>query len=133
MALTDVAIRGAKAKDKPYKLGDADGLFLLVQHSGGKLWRFKYRWLGKEKKLTIGKYPEVSLSEARKRRDEARKLLAAGKNPGKRRSARNCAPSSRTPIRSRRSPPSIATSASGMASGLGHLPRPSAANICCPC
>ncbi|GMM61497.1 tyrosine-type recombinase/integrase [Novosphingobium pituita] len=82
MALTDVAIRGAKAKGKPYKLGDADGLFLLVQPSGGKLWRLKYRWLGKEKKLVLGKYPEVSLSEARKRRDEARKLLAAGKNPG---------------------------------------------------
>jgi integrase len=82
MALTDVAIRGAKAKGKPYKLGDADGLFLLVQPSGGKLWRLKYRWLGKEKKLVLGKYPEVSLSEARKRRDEARKQLAAGKNPG---------------------------------------------------
>lgn len=81
MALTDFAIRAAKAKDKPYKLGDTLGLFLLVQPKGGKLWRLKYRVDGKEQKLGLGTYPEVSLSEARKRRDEARQQLAAGKNP----------------------------------------------------
>ncbi|WP_298194344.1 integrase arm-type DNA-binding domain-containing protein [Novosphingobium sp.] len=81
MALTDFAIRAAKAKDKPYKLGDTLGLFLLVQPTGGKLWRFKYRVDGREQKLTIGTYPEVNLSAARKRRDEARQQLAAGKNP----------------------------------------------------
>lgn len=81
MALTDVAIRNAKPKPKPYKMGDAGGLFLLVQPSGGKLWRLKYRIAGREKKLAIGIYPDVSLSEARRRRDEARELIAAGKDP----------------------------------------------------
>ena len=81
MALTDFAIRAAKAKDKPYKLGDTLGLFLLVQPKGGKLWRLKYRVDGKEQKLGLGTYPEVSLSEARKHRDEARQQLTAGKNP----------------------------------------------------
>lgn len=58
MALTDTSIRNAKAKDKPYKLGDSGGLFLLVQPSGGKLWRFKYRVDGREKKLGLGTYPD---------------------------------------------------------------------------
>ncbi len=83
MALTDVAIKNAKAREKPYKMGDAGGLFLLVQPSGGKLWRLKYRVDGREKKLGIGTYPEVSLAEARKRRDDARELLAAGKDPSR--------------------------------------------------
>lgn len=81
MALTDVAIKNAKPRAKPYKLGDAGGLFLLIQPSGGKLWRLKYRVDGREKKLAIGTYPEVSLAEARKRRDDARELLAGGKDP----------------------------------------------------
>lgn len=67
MALTDIAIRNAKPRAKPYKIGDALGLFLLVQPTGGKLWRLKYRVDGKEKKLAIGTYPEVSLGEARRR------------------------------------------------------------------
>ncbi|WP_374527274.1 tyrosine-type recombinase/integrase [Novosphingobium sp.] len=83
MALTDTAIKNAKAKPKPYKLGDAQGLFLLVQPSGGKLWRLKYRVNGKEKKLALGTYPEVTLAEARKRRDKAREQLAEGKDPGR--------------------------------------------------
>lgn len=61
MALTDTAIRNAKSREKPYKLGDSLGLFLLVQPSGGKLWRMKYRINGREKKLGIGTYPEVVL------------------------------------------------------------------------
>ena len=81
MALTDVAIRNAKPKEKPYKLGDALGLYLLVQPTGGKLWRLKYRVAGKEKKLGLGIYPDVSLAEARKRRDDARETVAAGKDP----------------------------------------------------
>jgi len=85
MALTDVAIRNAKARSKPYKLGDALGLFLLVQPTGGKLWRLKYRVDGREKKLAIGTYPDTSLSEARKRRDDARELVAAGKDPSRER------------------------------------------------
>ncbi len=82
MALTDVAIRSAKAKDKPYNLDDTQGLLLLVQPTGAKLWRLKYRVGGREQKLSLGAYPEVGLSEARKRRDKARQLLAAGKDPG---------------------------------------------------
>jgi len=83
MALTDVAIRNAKPKSKPYKMGDALGLFLLVQPTGGKLWRLKYRVDGKEKKLGLGTYPKVSLSDARKRRDDARETVAAGKDPSR--------------------------------------------------
>ncbi len=82
MALTDTAIKNAKPKDKPYKMGDTGGLFLLVQPSGGKLWRLKYRVDGKEKKLGLGTYPEVSLGDARKGRDKARELIAIGKDPG---------------------------------------------------
>ena len=82
MALTDTAIRAAKPKAKPYKLGDALGLFLLMQPSGGKLWRLKYRIGGVEKKLGLGTYPETSLSKARALRDQARELIAAGIDPG---------------------------------------------------
>jgi integrase len=83
MALTDTAVRNAKPREKPYKLGDSLGLFLLVQPSGGKLWRMKYRIDGREKKLGIGTYPEVGLAEARERRDEARKMMAVGKDPSR--------------------------------------------------
>jgi integrase len=83
MPLTDVAIRNAKPRGKPYKVGDTLGLFLLVQPSGGKLWRVKYRIDGKEKKLAIGIYPQVGLAEARRRRDAARELVAAGKDPAR--------------------------------------------------
>ncbi|AMK16570.1 symbiosis island integrase [Sphingobium sp. MI1205] len=72
----------AKAWKKPYKLGDSGGLFLLVQPTGGKLWRLKYRIDGKEKKLGLGTYPDVSLADARKRRDAAKTELSAGKDPG---------------------------------------------------
>jgi integrase len=81
MTLTDIKCRTAKPKPKPYKLGDSLGLFLLVQPSGGKLWRFKYRVNGKEKKLAIGSYPEISLSDARDIRDAARKVVATGGDP----------------------------------------------------
>lgn len=81
MALTDIAIRNAKPREKPYKMGDTLGLFLLIQPSGGKLWRFKYRLHGKEKKLSIGAYPEISLGEARAARDAARKIIAHGGDP----------------------------------------------------
>lgn len=81
MALTDTAIRNVKPKDKPYKMGDTLGLFLLVQPSGGKLWRLKYRIDGKEKKLGLGTYPDVGLAQARSGRDDARKLLTQGLDP----------------------------------------------------
>ena len=80
MALTDMTIRQAKHGPKPIKLGDERGLFILLQPSGGKLWRLKYRFGGKEKKLSLGIYPDISLSEAR-RRDEARTLIATGTDP----------------------------------------------------
>ena len=83
MALTDTAIRNAKPKDKPFKLGDSLGLFLLVQPSGGKLWRMKYRLDGREKKIGFGTYPEVGLADARKKRDEAREVVAMGKDPSR--------------------------------------------------
>ncbi len=81
LALTDVAIKNAKPRAKPYKLGDSQGLFLLVQPTGGRLWRLKYRLNGREKKLAIGVYPDISLSEARRRRDDARQSIAVGKDP----------------------------------------------------
>ena len=83
MALTDTAIRNAKAREKEYKLSDSGGLYLLVTPAGGKLWRQKFRMDGREKKLAFGAYPEISLSDARKRRDEARELIAAGKDPAR--------------------------------------------------
>jgi len=81
MALTDTKIRNAKPKSKPYKLHDRDGLFALVHTNGSRYWRFKYRFLGKEKLLALGVYPEVNLSEARERRAQARKILAEGNDP----------------------------------------------------
>lgn len=81
MALSDAAIRAAKPAAKAYKLFDGGGLFLLVNPSGGKLWRLKYRHLGKEQALALGRYPDVGLKDARERREEARKMIAAGLNP----------------------------------------------------
>jgi integrase len=82
MALTQVGIRNTKPREKAYKLADEKGLFLFVTPSGGKYWRFKYRFGGKEKKLAFGVYPEISLAEARERRDQARKLLTNDVDPG---------------------------------------------------
>lgn len=82
MSLSDVKIRNAKATNKPTKLFDGGGLFLLINPTGSKLWRLKYRYERKEKLLSLGGYPEISLFEARQRRDEARKRLANGVDPG---------------------------------------------------
>lgn len=79
--LTDIAARKAKARDKPYKLSDSAGLYLLVTVKGTKSWRMKYRFSGKEGLLTFGLYPEVTLTEARDRRDVARKMLRDGIDP----------------------------------------------------
>ena len=81
MSLTDIAIRTAKLKDKPYKLSDAGGLYLLIKSNGKKYWRLKYRFAGKEKLLSIGVYPVINLSEARKRSLDAKKLLANNIDP----------------------------------------------------
>ncbi|MCZ8131512.1 MAG: Arm DNA-binding domain-containing protein [Steroidobacteraceae bacterium] len=81
MRLTDVAIRKAKPRERPYKLADGRGLTLLVQPSGAKWWRFRYRVNGAEKMLSLGIYPDVSLSDARERMAGARRLLAANVDP----------------------------------------------------
>src|SRR3546814_16178134 len=83
--LTVIQIQNLKPRSKPYKMSDTDGLFSLVQPNGSLLWRFKYRIDGREKKLALGKYPQVSLKAAREKRDEARKKIAEGVDPGKQR------------------------------------------------
>ena len=85
MPLTDTAVKNAKAQDKKVKLFDSEGLFLLIAPNGGKWWRLKYRHGGKEKLLSLGVYPEISLKEARRRRDEARTLIAQGIDPSEQR------------------------------------------------
>ncbi len=81
MALTNVQITKAKPAEKPYKLPDSGGLYLQITPAGSKCWRLKYRFLNKEKLLSIGQYPHVSLIEAREARDKAKKLLTAGEDP----------------------------------------------------
>ncbi|MCU6362967.1 integrase arm-type DNA-binding domain-containing protein [Escherichia coli] len=92
MALTDAKIRAAKPDEKSYKLADANNMFLLVHPNGSKYWRLRYRHLGKENTLALGQYPEVSLSEAREKRDEARKLISDGIDPCEQRRAKKAAP-----------------------------------------
>lgn len=82
MALTDTGIRATKPTDKARKLADEKGLYLLIQPTGGKLWRFDYRFADKRKTLAIGTFPDTGLRLARDKRDEARKLLAQGIDPG---------------------------------------------------
>ena len=77
--LTDAQARQAKAKDKDYKLSDSGGLYLFVSKTGHKSWRLKYRYLGKEKRLMIGTYPDVRLSDERSRRDSANRVVAIAK------------------------------------------------------
>jgi integrase len=80
--LSDAKARNATARAKPYKLSDGEGLFLLVTPAGGKYWRLKYFFAGKEKLLALGVYPEVTLADARERRAKARKVVATGNDPG---------------------------------------------------
>lgn len=95
MALSDLAIKTAKPGAKPIRMSDSGGLYLEVAPSGGKLWRLKYRFGGKEKRLALGKYPEVGLKDARARRDEARKLLANEVDPGENRKQQKAAKAER--------------------------------------
>lgn len=81
MPLTDTAIKKAKPGARPVKLSDGRGLYLLISPAGSKLWRWKFRVLGKEKVMALGVYPDVSLAQAREGLDKARKLLAAGSDP----------------------------------------------------
>ncbi|BCG83086.1 tyrosine-type recombinase/integrase [Mesorhizobium sp. 113-3-3] len=85
MSLSDFSCKNAKAKDKPYRLADGDGLYLLVRNNGSKLWQLRYRYLEKENILSFGKYPLVSLLDARGKRDDAKRLLIAGINPSTKR------------------------------------------------
>ncbi len=81
MALTDLAIKGAKPKEKSYKLSDSGGLYIEISPNGGKWWRYKYRFNGKESRLSLGTYPDIGLKEARERHAVERKKLANGVNP----------------------------------------------------
>jgi integrase len=81
MPLSDAAVRSLKPREKPYKVSDFEGLFVLVKPNGARLWQFKYRLGGKEKLLSIGPYPEISLAQARTRRDAARSMVANGIDP----------------------------------------------------
>ena len=81
MPLTDVACRKAKARERPAKLSDAGGLYLLVDPRGGRYWRLNYRFGRKQKTLALGTYPAVSLADARAARDEAKQRLAGGIDP----------------------------------------------------
>lgn len=82
MPLSDAKARNAKPRSKPYKIADGEGLFLLITPSGSKYWRMRYFFVGKEKLLALGVFPDVSLAEAREKRVQARKALAAGTDPG---------------------------------------------------
>ena len=81
MPLRDLEIRAFRPRDKAYKKTDERGLYLEVRPNGSKLWRFKYSYLGKDKRIALGSYPEVGLAEARRKRDEARQKLRDGIDP----------------------------------------------------
>lgn len=87
MPITDTKIRNSRPKKKPYKVSDSGGLYLLIKCNGAKLWRWKYRIAGKENHFAIGQYPAVSLADARKARDDARKLAKQGIHPAHNRAA----------------------------------------------
>jgi integrase len=91
MALTELGIRAAKPGLKPLKLYDGAGLYLLISPGGSRLWRFKYQFGGRERLISLGPYPEVSLKVARERRDEARRIVAAGGDPSAKRKAEKTA------------------------------------------
>lgn len=95
--LNDAALRNAKPKDTTYTLSDGDGMYLEVTPRGGKWWRFKYRFDGKQKRLSLGTYPDTSLKQARDERQQARELLACGTDPSnKRRSDKLAATTARS-------------------------------------
>ncbi len=87
MSLTDIKAKNAKPLEKEYKLTDGFGMFLRVTPKGSKYWQMAYRFEGKQKLFSIGVYPAVSLSDARQRRDEARRLLAQGIDPNAKKQA----------------------------------------------
>jgi len=96
MALTNVDIKNAKPRDKSYRLYDQRGLYLEVTPAGGKLWRLKYRFGGKEKRLAIGPYPKFGLKAAREARDSARSLRASGIDPSEQKKLQKAAQTKHT-------------------------------------
>lgn len=91
MPLTNIAISKAKPTGKTQRLFDSGGMYLEISPAGGKWWRWKYRYAGKEKRLSLGTYPDTGLAEAREKRDDARRLLASGVDPGQQRKATRAA------------------------------------------
>lgn len=87
MSLNDAKIRSLKPTDKPFKVSDSHGLYLLVKPGGSRLWYLKYRINGKESRIALGAYPAVSLSDARQQREGIRKMLALNINPAQQRAA----------------------------------------------
>lgn len=87
MALTDTKVRSAKTEAKEYSLVDGDGMFLLIHPNGSKYWRFRFRFGGKQHLMAFGVYPETSLADARQKREEAKRLVAAGVDPREHRCA----------------------------------------------
>ncbi|MGF6856950.1 hypothetical protein OKW29_005861 [Paraburkholderia sp. CI3] len=81
MPLTDIAVRSAAPRERAYRLTDGGGMYLEIAPSGGKYWRLKYRFGGRERRLALGVYPDVSLAAARRKRSAAREQLAAGIDP----------------------------------------------------
>jgi hypothetical protein len=104
MALTDIQVKKAKTKDKPYRLSDSGGMYLWLTPAGGKLWRWAYVYEGKEKLMSFGRYPDVSLAVARERLAEARRLLASGTDPMAQRKAERPRSAKRAKTPSRPSP-----------------------------
>ncbi|TRL72343.1 tyrosine-type recombinase/integrase [Citrobacter youngae] len=98
MMLNARKVEAAKGKEKSYKLADGGGLYLQVEPNGSRYWRMKYRFAGKEKRLSFGVYPAVSLADARQKREDAKKLLAAGNDPGEVKKAKKLALTSATEI-----------------------------------
>src|SRR5256885_3157799 len=90
-SLSDTKVRGAKPRERPYKLFDERGLYLLVTPTGGRLWRLKYRVHRREKLISLGTYPDVPLKRAREKRDEARRLIADDIDPSAERQAKRAA------------------------------------------
>ena len=91
MALSDLVVKQAKTTEKAYTLPDIDGLSLAVSPAGNKSWHFRYYWLGKQQRMSLGNYPEVSLRDARSLRDEARALVAKDINPHRHRKQKRAA------------------------------------------
>src|SRR2546421_8214039 len=85
MALSQLAITNAKSKDKPYLLSDGEGLHLQIYTSGSRLWRLRFRFGGKANMMSLGAFPAVSLKDAREKRDQIKKQIAAGIDPSLRR------------------------------------------------